>query len=678
MDNRFSNTRELQRDGLRFFNEGYYTKAPQGTKDYYDYWEEQRDRCLNGYSVGNLSITGYHYFYLNFTQIDRAIKNELGGHEKKMGPPRFYDWDYDYFWSVDIARYGVSDTTYENLQLDVDIDDIDGGNHLAVIKGRRKGYSYKAASMLTRNFCMKRNSKNYAMASEKEFLLNDGLLSKTWDNLSFMENNTPFGQPKQIANTKMKKIAGYKENVNGIEVEKGRKNQISGVSLKDNPEKARGKGGELGFFEEAGKFPGLLKAWEVCRPSYEQGEYVTGTMIAYGTGGTEDADYEGLEEIFYNPSSYNVLPIKNQWDDGAEDNVCSFFVPAYTNLDGHIDKHGNSDKESAKQYLETQREKKQEADDPRAHSQYIAEFPFNPREATLQVDKNIFPTGELNSQLAKVISKNRQKILTAGKLLEQDDGSVSFHPHPEEKPIFKDPTPKNSDRSGAVVVKETPYRDKDNKVPNNLYMICHDPYAHDGSPDGSSLGAAYVIKRMNNFDLSYANCIVASYVGRPARQDDYNRNLFKLAKYYNAKIAFENDRGNVMEYAKNHRLLQYLYEKPDIQENKQRGRKSTTRAYGMSMNSRSTKNQGEVYIRDWLIDEYAKYEDGSSKMVLNTIVDPALLQELAKYNKDGNFDRVSALMIGMFYMRQLDKDRIVAKKDQQAHHDEFFNRNLFQ
>ena len=39
--------------------------------------------------------------------------------------------------------------------------------------------------------------------------------------------------------------------------------------------------------------------------------------------------------------------------------------------------------------------------------------------------------------------------------------------------------------------------------------------------------------------------IVASYVGRPETQDEYNYNLFLLAKYYNAQIGFENDRGEV-------------------------------------------------------------------------------------------------------------------------------------
>ncbi len=62
---------------------------------------------------------------------------------------------------------------------------------------------------------------------------------------------------------------------------------IAGVSLKDDPDKVRGKAGELIFFEEAGAFPGLLEAWGMAMPTMRQGNKTLGTMIAFGTGGTE-------------------------------------------------------------------------------------------------------------------------------------------------------------------------------------------------------------------------------------------------------------------------------------------------------------------------------------------------------------------------------------------------------
>jgi hypothetical protein len=173
---------------------------------------------------------------------------------------------------------------------------------------------------------------------------------------------------------------------------------------------------------------------------------------------------------------------------------------------------------------------------------------------------------------------------------------------------------------------------------------------------------------------------VASYVGRPSTQDEYNRNLFLLAEYYNAKIGFENDRGDVVGYAKRYNKLHWLEEKFEILEKKQRyqsrSRKTTSRPYGMSMNSQSRKNQAEIYLKQWLLTPVAKYSDGSQKLVLHTILDPALLEELVKYHPDGNFDRISALFVGMYHLKELESQNSAPTTGVEKH-DDFFEREFF-
>ena len=65
------------------------------------------------------------------------------------------------------------------------------------------------------------------------------------------------------------------------------------------------------------------------------------------------------------------------------------------------------------------------------------------------------------------------------------------------------------------------------------------------------------------------------------------------------------------------------------------------------------KRQGELYIRDWLNTVRSKDESGKQLLNLHKIYDPALLTELMKFNHKGNFDRVMALMIGMYHTREL-------------------------
>lgn len=676
----FTKTDKLREAALRYKEDGLYCDHPIGTQAYWDFWEEEKRRCLEGYEVDGLRITGYHYFYLNYTPILLVEEGQGDSNSAKKVEtfPHFWDGDYTYFWCLDIAQNGISQKDYEALDLGLDIDNLDGGNHLVVLKARGKGFSYKAGSMLARNFCLKEKSKNFAMAHEKEYLTKDGLLTKAWDAIDFLDANTPWRQPR-LKDAKMHKRSGYKQKRGGQYIELGTKNEIMGVSLKDNPDKARGKRGELIFFEEAGKFPGLQEAWEICRPSVEQGRYTTGTMIAYGTGGSEQGDYEDLEELFYNPESYNILPVNNQWDEGADGNTCSFFFPSYVNCEGFIDKSGNSDIELAKQYHEEEREKKKQTDEPRALEQYTSENPFTPQEATLRVATNIFPTYELQEQLNRVMAEERYHSLVSGRLYTDEEGRAKFQQDEDVTPVLKYPAPEGMDKTGAVMIKEAPVRGDDGKVPKNLYSICHDPYAHDGQPEKGSLGAAFVIKRTNNFSKTLNGCVVASYVGRPERQDDYNRNLFLLADYYNCKVGFENNRGDVIGYAKRFNRLHYLEEEFEILDNKQKKKKpgkTTNRPYGIRM-SEPRKNQGQVYLRDWLLTPLSMYEDGRERLVLHTILDPALLNELIKYNPDGNFDRVSALLIGMYYLKDLETKNVVPRRGMDKH-EEFFQRPLYQ
>jgi hypothetical protein len=619
---------------VNFLKNGYYTNALPGTKEYYEFWDEEYKRCMYGYKVDDLHITGFHYFYLNYCPIDRAVDELMPDGtlqaRRERTFPRFYDGDYEYFHEIDKARAA--------------------NKHMIVLKARRKGYSYKAGSMLARNYFFVRNSKNFVFASSKEFLIGDGLLSKAWEFLSFIDDHTAWAQPR-LRDREMHKMSGYKKKVNGMEIEMGMKSQIIGVSLKDNPDKVRGKAGELVFFEEAGSFPGLLKAWEVTMPTMRQGAKTLGMMVAFGTGGTEGSDFEAMEEIFYNPAAYDCMDYENIWDEGAMGTRCGYFIPIQKNLDGFIDDDGNSMQQDAIEYEEQMREKKKGAADAKSLDQYIAEHPFSPQEATLQVTANLFDIASLQEQYNNVKARNLQAIGTAGNFYHDKDGKVKFKIDGDLKPITKYPHRKDDDKTGAVVIYEAPYKNQEQQVPLNLYVICHDPYGQNQSADSMSLGSAYVLKRPNNLSQP-DDIIVASYVGRPHTQDDYNRNLFMLADYYGCKIGFENDRGEVIAYAKRFRKMHKLQEEFEMLDKKELRSKNVKRQYGMHM-TEARKRQGEIYIRDWLNTVRSTDDTGKKLLNLHKIYDPALLTELIKFNHSGNFDRVMSLMIGMYHTREL-------------------------
>jgi hypothetical protein len=125
-----------------------------------------------------------------------------------------------------------------------------------------------------------------------------------------------------------------------------------------------------------------------------------------------------------------------------------------------------------------------------------------------------------------------------------------------------------------------------------------------------------------------------------------------LAEYYGCKIGFENDRGEVIAFAKRYRKLHKLQVEFEMLDKKNLQSKTVRRQYGMHM-TEQRKQQGEIYIRDWLITPRSKDEDGKVTLNLHKIYDLAFLQELIKFNHKGNFDRVMAFMIGMYHTREL-------------------------
>ena len=92
------NTEQFSEAANFFKNNKCYTFAPKGTTDYVQYWERETDRCLNGYtSPDGQYITGYHYFYLNYSPIMKIVQTKYidkGGNvrtkrERILDFPRF-------------------------------------------------------------------------------------------------------------------------------------------------------------------------------------------------------------------------------------------------------------------------------------------------------------------------------------------------------------------------------------------------------------------------------------------------------------------------------------------------------------------------------------------------------------------------------------------------------------
>lgn len=644
------NSDVFREEAINFTKSGVYCPDPPGTPSWIEYWEEQLKRCRDGYSVGGVKITGHHYYYLNFCQI-LALEDVNG--DKKMGKkkiqmPFFWDGDYNFFWSLEIARNGMTVQEYKDLGLYVTIDPLylDGGYHMIVGKARRKGYSYKNAAICANTYNTVRNSLTIIGAFDKKYLYPTGTMSMASAYLDLMNKNTAWAKAREFVNKQEHKRASFEENLNGVKVESGYKSEIMALTFADNPDAARGKDALYVLFEEAGKFPNLIDSHNATRPGLEAGSYKTGQIIVFGTGGDMEVGTADFAKMFYNPLEYDSMPFTNIWDDNAENSSCSFFHPTTWNMEGFFDKQGNSlITEATDKELTTRKKLLKSASSSLVLQARVQEYPLMPAEAFLTVSMNDFPIEELRNQLNLVIRENLH--ISKGQpvtLYRDEKGKVKAKPDLDKqlKPIWSY-RPKEADLAGAVVIYEYP----EPNCPKLAYKIGFDPYRQD---KGTSLASITVYKTVIQGDFS-KNIIVAEYCGRMYSPDSVNRIAEMLAELYNTEVMYENEVTHVKSYFERKKKLHLLALQPDAVISKNVQNSKVARIYGCHMNEQ-LKDAGEKYIKEWLLTERDIDENGNVIYNLNFIFNPALLEELIEYNRKGNFDRVMALMQVMFQVQE--------------------------
>lgn len=648
---RLHDTDKFRQAAIFFQQHGCYTLAPRGTTDYNKYWEQETDRCINGYTAPDgEGITGYNYFYLNYSPIMRLKEEEYTDREGNLRKrrqrilefPSFWDYDYYYFCAI------------EQAELE--------GKHMAVLKCRQRGYSFKGGSMLVRNYMLIPGSKNFAIASEQKFLIGDGLLTKAWQIMDFLDKHTAWAK-QRLVSTRMERTSGYKiTDEFGKQTEQGYLSSITGITLKNDPERVRGTRAKLVLWEEGGKFPSLLDAWRIEQPSVETDDgKAFGLMIAFGTGGTEGASFEGLKELFYKPKSYNVLSFPNIWDEGRENTECAFFVPAYSNLESfdddgnqvYMDKDGNSYKEKAIQNLIDQRNKvKDGGASQQSIDRFISERPIMPAEAVLELGKNIFPRKLLMDQLTRIRTNKKLQSMKHIVDLEWDgNGQVKATEKPSGD-ITNYPLKKGDKPHGSVVIWEYPVKDP----PLGLYIGGCDPYDHDDSFT-NSLGSTFIFKRVRAGE-AWTDVIVAEYSGRPDTAEEYYENVRKLLTFYNARLLFENERKGIYPYFTNKHCDYLLADQPDKIISEVFKDSKVQRRKGCHM-TKQIRAYGEGLILEWLLDEF---EEGHPNV--ERVYSEPLIEELIENDGVRNVDRVIALCMVMIYREELYQLKVSSAKEQ--------------
>lgn len=693
---KFVNTRHFREAAIAYKkNGGRYTKAPVGSKDWYEFWQEQERRCLYGYKVGGVKVTGRHYFYMNFTQL-KKVDDELKGQKvayKEPDFPSFFEIDYDWFWYKEIAWYGCDKNILDKLHLwrnpRVNEDGTYGGGmHLGCLKTRRAGFSYKEGADGVYNYNFIPASKSYYFAAIEDYLTVDGILNKVQFDLEFLNQHTDeyWLKNRMEKNTLMHQKASYVDEFGN---KKGTNSEIIGVIVND-PDKVRGKDGMKLVYEEAGSFKDLKRALAISVPSVSEGSTLTGQISIFGTGGEEKGqDIEGLQDIFETPRIYKCLPFENDWEEGYEGTECGVFVPCYMANRSFMDLDGNINIDEALKFEDKERELKRKSTDSREYDLRVSENPKTPSEALLRVGDVTFPKAEALVQKNRVLQSREIKgLIQHGKLLNHGpEKGLQFEITEGAKPLLRYPHKNNEDIRGCLTVVEKPqvidYRNKEGKlvkgVPPEVYIIFIDPYYKDepkGDQDTISLGAIYVCKQRSLYFDNKSDIDVAWFVGRPGKTEELYDIAINLAMWYNGKIQGEIAGGGqgLVDRARVRKKLSLLCFEPIYINNKEIEKISKNRSFLMDI-STDEKRLGIQYYADWLKTVVGIDQNGGEIWNLHYIYDLGLLDEILKFNSKGNFDRISAQIVKMFQLKEVLQEKI--KKGEKKKKDFLGSRPLF-
>ena len=386
--------------------------------------------------------------------------------------------------------------------------------------------------------------------------------------------------------------------------------------------------------------------------------YLSNMYITKQTGGVEGGDFAGAEKLFYNPTVYRIYGIPNVYDKNSTGKtLCGFFWGAYLNRKGCYDiNSGEPDVTKALMEIVINRVKtRASATDSKTITQNMAEEPITPQEAVMRIEGTVFPVADLKDYLGE-ISSNMLKFTSphyVGNLIINSQGEVEFRNDSTIYPVRDFPALDN--KKGAVEIYEFPKKSKD----SFRYIIGVDPYDDDIVEYSDSLGSVFVFDR-------YTRRIVAEYTGRPGSANEFYEIVYRLARFYNATIMYENNKKGLFAYFNNVKgAITMLADTPEILTDKQLSKpKSIAGNVSKGINATAAINSYGLRLQaDWMLEPAYSEEiiEQDEEESINKILMPnfrkirsvGYIKEAVAWHPKLNADRVSAMNMVMIYDTEL-------------------------
>lgn len=700
---KFVNT-ELFNEAARTYQAtGKYTQFKVDSIPHRQFRRRECDRRRNGFSapcwqnpdgsIEDVWITGGHYNFLNYTRMERTdessvIVTEHGATAKKIYSfPSFIDAQ---FWTWQIIEFCRRN-----------------GLHLIIDKTRRGGFSYIMAADSSNEVNLSKHKVVIHVAADNKYLIKQGGLSDfAVNNLKFFEEKTPFKRGIYSPTTDSFKL-GYRMK-NGVEADDSWSSSLLSVSANNNPDCAIGKDAVTIKVEELSTMQNFDEFMNVTEPTMTVGTRTTGTLMAWGTATA--ANMQIFEQNFYNPRAFGFMAFENIFDNDARNEVCGFFKSYAWGLEGEIDgvkgfdEDGNSNLRIGLQLAARERvEKKKTAKTFAEYLNYLGQRALFPAESFSSASENIFSSEALNKFEDKLRVDNSYKFYTDGELFEDGTKKIYFKSNARiriENPDMKTydyiqgvPRRGNEDPHGCIRVwfapeyEETYINDRlVRSILPGTYVAVYDPVGIDKDKkeitDRHSHNSIFVIE-MPRERNGFKPKLCAAYYGRTERLEEADEKFYRLCKWYNCigTGLVEINRGETVSNFRKWKATKYLgYEPLYVWDSAVKEKVSTS--YGYNISSGLKKLDGLRLLKEFLYEVIGKNEFGEDIYVFERFLDYQTILELKKFNAEGNFDRISSLILLGIYWKSIDikgKRELASRKKVTEDNDktDIFNRQWF-
>lgn len=700
---KFVNT-ELFNEAARTYQAtGRYTQFKVDSIPHRQFRRRECDRRRNGFSapcwqnpdgsIEDVWITGGHYNFLNYTRMERTdessvIVTEHGATAKKIYSfPSFIDAQ---FWTWQIIEFCRRN-----------------GLHLIIDKTRRGGFSYIMAADSSNEVNLSKHKVVIHVAADNKYLIKQGGLSDfAVNNLKFFEEKTPFKRGIYSPTTDSFKL-GYRMK-NGVEADDSWSSSLLSVSANNNPDCAIGKDAVTIKVEELSTMQNFDEFMNVTEPTMTVGTRTTGTLMAWGTATA--ANMQIFEQNFYNPRAFGFMAFENVFDNDARNEVCGFFKSYAWGLEGEIDgvkgfdEDGNSNLRIGLQLAARERiEKKKTAKTFAEYLNYLGQRALFPAESFSSASENIFSSEALNKFEDKLRVDNSYKFYTDGELFEDGTKKIYFKSNARiriENPDMKTydyiqgvPRRGNEDPHGCIRVWFAPEYEEtyigDRLIRSILpgtYVAVYDPVGIDKDKkeitDRHSHNSIFVIE-MPRERNGFKPKLCAAYYGRTERLEEADEKFYRLCKWYNCigTGLVEINRGETVSNFRKWKATKYLgYEPLYVWDSAVKEKVSTS--YGYNIGSGPKKLDGLRLLKEFLYEVIGKNEFGEDIYIFERFLDYQTILELKKFNAEGNFDRISSLILLGIYWKSIDikgKRELASRKKVTEDNDktDIFNRQWF-